>query len=84
MEHGSDDRRWLARRKFWFPSGILVDRRGLPERRAGTDRRRSSGGTLPPGITADRRVRDRRDDAQRRLEERRQGPRRPSDGTPST
>jgi hypothetical protein len=75
-----EDRRWKARRKFWFPSGILVDRRGLPERRSGGDRRQADPPTLPPGLTADRRVTpDRRASAQRRSGERRTGPRRPSD-----
>ena len=78
-----EDRRWTARRKFWFPSGILVDRRGSLERRSGTDRRRSSAAALPPGLTADRRVApDRRESAQRRSGERRLGPRRPSDKSP--
>ncbi len=74
-----EDRRWRARRKFWFPSGILVDRRGLPERRSGTDRR-SQVLPLPPSIKADRRTtQDRRAPAQRRSGERRVGPRRPKD-----
>jgi hypothetical protein len=75
-----EDRRWTARRKFWFPSGILVDRRGLPERRSGTDRRQEQPPVLPPGLTADRRVTpDRRASALRRSGERRIWPRRPSD-----
>lgn len=75
-----EDRRWTARRKYWFPSGILVDRRGLPERRSGTDRRRSQAHTLPPSVTVDRRTMpDRREPPQRRSGERRVGPRRPTD-----
>jgi len=78
-----EDRRWTARRKFWFPSGILVDRRGNQERRDGTDRRRSLTTTLPPGLTVDRRVTaDRRAPATRRSGERRIGPRRPSNRSP--
>jgi hypothetical protein len=77
-----EDRRWTARRKFWFPSGILVDRRASFERRSGTDRRRSPS-TLPPGLSVDRRATlDRRAPAPRRAGERRLGPRRPTDRSP--
>lgn len=77
MDH-SEDRRWTARRKFWFPSGILVDRRASIERRAGADRRRAVG-PLPAGLMGDRRLsRDRRAPAERRSGERRLGQRRPS------
>ncbi|MDH4044591.1 MAG: hypothetical protein OEW06_09045 [Gemmatimonadota bacterium] len=81
MDH-AEDRRWTARRKFWFPSGILVDRRGI-ERRAGADRRISVSASLPKGVSVDRRVTpDRRQPADsRRSGERRLGPRRPSDRT---
>jgi hypothetical protein len=80
-----DDRRWLARRKFWFPSGILVDRRAGLERRSGRDRRQTSVGALPAGVTAERRlVTDRRGPTQRRSEERRHRPRRPLDHPPPT
>jgi hypothetical protein len=78
-----EDRRWTARRKFWFPSGILVDRRASLERRSGTDRRRPSATSLAPGILADRRAAsDRRASDQRRSGERRVGPRRPTDRSP--
>jgi len=78
-----EDRRWTARRKFWFPSGILVDRRASLERRSGTDRRRASATSVPPGIMADRRAAsDRRASDQRRSGERRVGPRRPTDRSP--
>lgn len=84
MDH-PEDRRWTARRKFWFPSGILVDRRGLPERRSGGDRRRSHTPALPPSVSVDRRVTaDRRAPAQRRSGERRVGPRRPTDESSDT
>jgi hypothetical protein len=79
MDEPSDDRRWQARRKFWFPSGILVDRRGEVERRSGAERRRTVGASLPQGIAAERRVGDRRGAAERRDIERRSGARRPSD-----
>jgi len=79
MEQSSDDRRWAARRKFWFPSGILVDRRSGFDRRSGTERR-----TRPPaGLYATPRSgKDRRDDPERRGAERRQDVRRPSDRSP--
>jgi hypothetical protein len=81
MDH-AEDRRWTARRKFWFPSGILVDRRASLERRTGTDRRRTVAASLPSGLTVDRRVTfDRREPAHRRSVERRIEPRRPSDRT---
>ena len=79
MDH-AEDRRWTARRKFWFPSGILVDRRASVERRAGSDRRQSRPTPMPPSLTDDRRLADdRRDADHRRSGERRIGPRRPSD-----
>jgi hypothetical protein len=81
MEHSADDRRWAARRKFWFPSGILVDRRTGFDRRSGTERRNHSE---PPaaGLYAPQRSgKDRREDPERRGTERRQGPRRPSNRT---
>jgi hypothetical protein len=81
MDHSADDRRWVARRKFWFPSGILVDRRAGHERRTGSDRRRTASG-LPPGLTIDRRSEPRRATLERRTSERRVGPRRPP-GRPS-
>lgn len=79
MDHPTDDRRWTARRKFWFPSGILVDRRTGMERRSGTERRISRSGP-PPSLSVDRRaLDDRRTAAGRRSQERRRGTRRPSD-----
>lgn len=79
MDH-PEDRRWTARRKFWFPSGILVDRRGLPERRSGGDRRQTASAALPAGMAADRRVApDRRGPPHHRSGERRVASRRPSD-----
>jgi len=47
MDHSADDRRWAARRKFWFPSGILVDRRVGLERRSGVQRRSGAAASLP-------------------------------------
>lgn len=79
MDQQSDDRRWQARRKFWFPSGILVDRRGEVERRSGRERRRAVGGALPAGLVTERREGERRGAAERREIERRQGARRPAD-----
>jgi hypothetical protein len=83
MDHSADDRRWAARRKFWFPSGILVDRRTGLERRSGAERRRSRPSTPPPGLSVDRRaLDDRRDASERRSLDRRSGSRRPSDSAP--
>ena len=79
MDQQSDDRRWQARRKFWFPSGILVDRRGEVERRSGGDRRRTVAGALPTDLAAERRMGERRGAAERRELERRQGARGPAD-----
>jgi len=78
MDHSADDRRWAARRKFWFPSGILVDRRVGLERRSGVQRRSGAAASLPH-LTAERRDGDRRDRRDRRSDERRRGSRRPSD-----
>jgi hypothetical protein len=78
-----EDRRWTARRKFWFPSGILVDRRASFERRSGADRRRTVSAALRPGLPAERRATpDRRASVQRRSAERRLGPRRPTERSP--
>ena len=78
-----EDRRWTARRKFWFPSGILVDRRASFERRSGDDRRRAVSPALPPGLLADRRATpDRRGAPLPPSGERRLGPRRPTERPP--
>jgi len=82
MDESTDDRRWAARRKFWFPSGILVDRRAGLERRSGDERRTEDA---PPPIDphADRRRgEERRGDGDRRSVERRQSGRRPTDRAP--
>ena len=83
MDHPTDDRRWTARRKFWFPSGILVDRRTGMERRSGAERRISRSGP-PASLSVDRRALDDRREAGRRSHERRRGPRRPSDRASET
>jgi hypothetical protein len=81
MDHSADDRRWAARRKFWFPSGILVDRRTGFDRRSGADRRVPSP-PPPAALGTNRRSgAERRDELERRAFERRTGPRRPSDRT---
>lgn len=80
MDQSADDRRWAARRKFWFPSGILVDRRAGPERRSGAERRGNQGGALSTDLSVDRRaLSDRREPSERRNDERRNDLRRPSD-----
>jgi hypothetical protein len=70
----NDDRRWAARRKFWFPSGILIDRRSGSERRSGAERR---GEGHEGAVASDRRTRpERRDQPDRRTTERRRSDRR--------
>jgi hypothetical protein len=83
MEHSADDRRWAARRKFWFPSGILVDRRTRFDRRSGTERRTFREAPAA-GLRPTRSGENRRGAGalERRATERRQGPRRPSDRLP--
>jgi hypothetical protein len=81
MDHSADDRRWAARRKFWFPSGILVDRRTGFDRRSGTERRTLREAPAA-GLRPTRSGENRRDALERRATERRQGPRRPSDRSP--
>ncbi len=81
MDHSADDRRWAARRKFWFPSGILVDRRTLFDRRSGTERRTLRDAPAA-GLRPTRSGENRRGALERRATERREGPRRPSDRSP--
>ncbi len=54
IQENAEDRRWHARRKFWFPSGILVDRR--------SGSRRQGSGSTPEDrrVSVDRRVSPRR------------------------
>lgn len=78
MTHPSEENRWYQRRKFWFSSGILADRRSGVDRRIGADRRQTeTGGTFP--VTSD----DRRSSPARRAEsERRSAERRMMDRRP--
>lgn len=79
MDHSADDRRWAARRKFWFPSGILVDRRTGFDRRSGTERRLVARFPATGAYAVQRSGADRREPIERRGSERRQAARRPSD-----
>jgi hypothetical protein len=68
MTDASDEQRWYQRRKFWFTSGILADRR------TGIDRREPAHGDASAD---DRRLHPpRRIASERRLGERRLGERR--------
>jgi hypothetical protein len=78
MTHPSDENRWYRRRKFWFASGILADRRSGIERRSGNERRVVKV-TAPVVEGQDRRLSSaRRAEGERRSGERRQSDRRPA------
>jgi hypothetical protein len=78
VTHPSEENRWYQRRKFWFASGILADRRSGVDRRMRADRRQAeTGGTLPVSADDRRRSPRRRTELERRSAERRMMDRRP-------
>jgi hypothetical protein len=78
VTHPSEDNRWYQRRKFWFASGILADRRtGIDRRTAGERRQAEPAAALAAG-SADRRT----DSTRREQQERRSGERRLIDRRP--
>jgi hypothetical protein len=73
MTDASNEQRWYQRRRFWFATGILADRRtGIDRRELGLDDDR----TAPAATADDRRVQPpRRIASERRVAERRSEPR---------
>jgi hypothetical protein len=73
-----EEQRWYQRRKFWFASGILADRRTGVDRRTGDERRRPDAAMAAPLVARERRNGPtRRAEAERRSAERRLIDRRP-------
>jgi hypothetical protein len=78
VTHPSEESRWYQRRKFWFSSGILADRRsGIDRRTSGERRNVEQTAALAAGSDDRRSGSTRRGEHERRAAERRLIERRP-------